>query len=104
MKRLIFTILAITAVATLSGCATSHSYMSVSGQIHRLRTPDKKVCNLVGKTADEAEKTLDMGKMDAISYSTTGEIRTYSKGNLRAILTIDKTNTVVNVDCPEITD
>ena len=106
MKILLLAIVAITAVATLSGCATSRSPFTISGQIYKARTPSKEICKqAMGKTVAEAEVLMKVGEADDVKLKLSGEeTRFYSKGNLKVELYVNSDGKVAEANCITIVD
>ena len=96
MVKIILTLTALAAFGTLSGCGGL-----VGATVRQVRTPDADICQkAMGLPVADAEKSMDMGKADSINNKKSGDqIRSYTKGNLKAELTIDAAGKVVAADC-----
>ena len=96
MGRFILTLAVVAAIGTLSGCGGM-----VGDAVRHVRTPDAEICeNTVGLSVADAEDKLDMGKADSVNKKKTGDqIRSYTKGNLKAELTIDSAGKVIEASC-----
>ena len=83
------------AASALTGCAGS----PIVGLYNIAVTPKATVCDSVQslKLAD-AEKALNMGDPDAVRRKAGANIRTYTKGNRKAVLTV-KDGVVVDAVC-----
>ena len=96
MLKIILTLAVVAAIGTLSGCGGMFG-----DAVRHVRTPDADICQkAMGLPIDDAEEDLDMGKPDSVNNNKTGEqIRSYTKGNLKAELTIDAAGKVIEADC-----
>jgi hypothetical protein len=98
MVKIILTLAAVAAIGTLSGCEMA------GDAVRHIRTPDAEVCKkTMGLSIADAEENLDMGKADSINNKKTGDqIRRYTKGNLKAELTIDAGGKVIEANCEHV--
>jgi len=96
MVKIILTLAVAAAIGTLSGCGGM-----VGDAVRHVRTPDADICEkTIGLSIADAEENLDMGKADSVNRKKTGDqIRSYTKGNLKAELTIDAAGKVVEANC-----
>jgi hypothetical protein len=95
MVKVILTLAVVAAIGTLSGCEM------LGDAVRHVRTPDAEICKkTMGLSIADAEENLDMGKADSVNNKKTGDqIRSYTKGNLKAELTIDAVGKVIEADC-----
>ena len=86
----------VAAIGTLSGCGGV-----IGDAVRHVRTPDADICQkAMGLPIADAEENLDMGNADSVNNKKTGDqIRSYTKGNLKAVLTIDVAGRVIEADC-----
>jgi hypothetical protein len=96
MLKIILTLAVVAAIGTLSGCGGMFG-----DAVRHVRTPDADICQkAMGLPIDDAEEDLDMGKPDSVNNNKTGEqIRSYTKGNLKAELTINAAGKVIEANC-----
>ena len=96
MLKIILTLAVVAAIGTLSGCGGMFG-----DAVRHVRTPDADICQkAMGLPIDDAEEDLDMGKPDSVNNKITGEqIRSYTKGNLKAELTINAAGKVIEANC-----
>ena len=96
MLKIILTLAVVAAIGTLSGCGGMFG-----DAVRHVRTPDADICQkAMGLPIDDAEEDLDMGKPDSVNNKKTGEqIRSYTKGNLKAELTINAAGKVIEANC-----
>ena len=95
MQKTILTLAAVAVIGTLSGCGGMFG-----DAVRHVRTPDADICQkAIGLPIDDAEENLDMGKPDSVNNKTGGQTRIYTKGNLKAELTIDAAGKVIEADC-----
>jgi hypothetical protein len=96
MVKIILTLAVVAAIGTLSGCGGV-----VGDAVRHVRTPDADICRTaMGLPVADAEENLDMGKADSVNNKKTGDqIRSYTKGNLKAELTIDAAGNVIEANC-----
>ena len=96
MVKVILTLAVVAAFGTLSGCGGV-----VGDAVRHVRTPDADICQkTMGLSIAEAEEKLDMGKADSVNNKRAGnQIRSYTKGNLKAELTIDAAGKVIEANC-----
>jgi len=96
MLKIILTLAVVAAIGTLSGCGGMFG-----DAVRHVRTPDADICQkAMGLPIDDAEEDLDMGKPDSVNNKQTGEqIRIYTKGNLKAELTINAAGKVIEANC-----
>jgi hypothetical protein len=96
MKQIILTLAVVAVMGTLSGCGKMFG-----DAVRHVRTPDADICEkTMGLSIADAEENLDMGKADTVNKKQTGDqIRIYTKGNLRAELTIDVAGKVIAANC-----
>ena len=96
MLKIILTLAVVAAIGTLSGCCGMFG-----DAVRHVRTPDADICQkAMGLPIDDAEEDLDMGKPDSVNNNKTGEqIRSYTKGNLKAELTINAAGKVIEANC-----
>jgi len=96
MLKIILTLAVVAAIGTLSGCGGMFG-----DAVRHVRTPDADICQkAMGLPIDDAEEDLDMGKPDSVNNNRTGEqIRSYTKGNLKAELTINAAGKVIEANC-----
>jgi hypothetical protein len=96
MLKIILKLTVVAAIGSLSGCG------GVFGDVVRhVRTPDAEICQkAMGLPIADAEENLDMGNADSVNNKITGDqIRSYTKGNLKAVLTIDAAGKVIEANC-----
>ena len=100
MKRIILAIIAIATAATLTGCVGSLGRSIYNAAA----TPDADVCTkTLGKNIADAEKAINMGKADSVKKKLSGDqIRAYSKGSLKAELTVGTDGIVIEAACDQI--
>jgi len=96
MQKIILTLAAVAVIGTLSGCGGMFG-----DAVRHVRTPDADICQkAMGLPIADAEEDLDMGKPDSVNNKKTGEqIRSYTKGNLRAELTVNAAGSVIEANC-----
>jgi len=85
--------------STITGCAGS----AVRGIYNMTATPDAAVCDsTLGLTISAAEQKLNMGKPDAVKRKAGKNVRLYTKGSLKAELTIGQDGKVSDASCEQI--
>ena len=89
----------ILTASTMTGCAGS----MVRGAYNLAATPDAAVCDVtLGLTISAAEQKLNMGKPDAVKRKGNLNVRTYTKGSLKAELSVGKDGLVSDASCEQI--
>jgi hypothetical protein len=96
MLEIILKLTVVAAIGTLVGCSGMFG-----DAVRHVRTPDAEICQkTIGLSIADAEENLDMGKADSVNTRQTGDqIRSYTKGNLKAELAINATGKVIEADC-----
>jgi hypothetical protein len=95
MLKIILTLAAVAVMGTLSGCGGMFG-----DAVRHVRTPDADICQkAMGLPIDDAEENLDMGKPDSVNNKTGEQIRSYTKGNLKAVLTVNAAGKVIEANC-----